>query len=184
MKKPSQFTPSPALLAASAIAWTILVYVLDTLFPLGIAIAMLYTGGVLISLWSPRRRDTLVAATAGTILTIIGFFLSVPGGVQWMGLVNRLLAIALIWGSAVLILLHKQAKKDLAALRKLLPICASCKKIRDDKGYWQGLESYMEQHAQILFTHGMCSACVEKWYPELHPQAQERHPERYDKDEA
>jgi PAS domain S-box-containing protein len=50
-------------------------------------------------------------------------------------------------------------------LQNLLPICCSCKKIRDDKGYWQELESYMAGHyPAITFTHGLCEACAKKLY--------------------
>jgi hypothetical protein len=40
-----------------------------------------------------------------------------------------------------------------------LPICASCKKIRDDKGYWTQVEEYVSQHSQASFTHGICPEC-------------------------
>lgn len=52
-------------------------------------------------------------------------------------------------------------------LRRLLPICANCKKIRDDKGYWNQIETYLEQHAYAKFTHGICPECVENLYPGL-----------------
>jgi hypothetical protein len=45
------------------------------------------------------------------------------------------------------------------SLRGLLPICASCKKIRDDHGYWNELEAYLEQHSEAAFTHGICAEC-------------------------
>jgi hypothetical protein len=49
-------------------------------------------------------------------------------------------------------------------LRRLIPICASCKKIRDDKGHWRQLETYFHEHADVEFTHGMCPACVHRLY--------------------
>jgi len=52
-------------------------------------------------------------------------------------------------------------------LRSLLPICASCKKIRDDHGYWQKLEVYFQQHEQIDFSHGLCPECTGRLYPEF-----------------
>ena len=51
-------------------------------------------------------------------------------------------------------------------LRGLLPICASCKKIRDDKGYWNMLEVYIRDHSEADFSHGICPNCVRKLYPE------------------
>jgi PAS domain S-box-containing protein len=51
-------------------------------------------------------------------------------------------------------------------LSGLLPICASCKKIRDDSGYWQQVENYIQSHTDATFTHGVCPDCFSKWYPE------------------
>ncbi len=50
----------------------------------------------------------------------------------------------------------------------LLPICASCKKIRDDKGYWQQVEIYIREHSEADFTHSICPDCVKKFYPGFH----------------
>jgi two-component system, cell cycle sensor histidine kinase and response regulator CckA len=50
-------------------------------------------------------------------------------------------------------------------LRGLLPICASCKKIRDDQGYWQKVESYLAEHTNAEFTHGLCPECLGELYP-------------------
>lgn len=52
-------------------------------------------------------------------------------------------------------------------LSGLLPICASCKKIRDDKGYWTQTESYIRHHSEADFTHSICPECTEKLYPQL-----------------
>ena len=51
-------------------------------------------------------------------------------------------------------------------LRGLLPICASCKKIRDDKGYWNQIESYIDTHSEAEFSHGICPDCMKRLYPE------------------
>ena len=48
----------------------------------------------------------------------------------------------------------------------LLPICASCKKIRDDKGYWKQLEEYITDHSEAQFTHGICTECARKLHPD------------------
>lgn len=58
-------------------------------------------------------------------------------------------------------------KKSLAQIKTLsglVPICSYCKKIRDDKGYWSLLESYIEKHSEVSFSHGMCPECSEKLY--------------------
>ena len=57
------------------------------------------------------------------------------------------------------------ALENIKTLRGLLPICASCKKIRDDKGYWNQIETYIATHSEAEFSHGLCPACVQKLYP-------------------
>jgi len=52
-------------------------------------------------------------------------------------------------------------------LRGLLPICAQCKRIRDDRGYWQNVEVYVSGHSQAQFTHGLCPECIRELYPEF-----------------
>jgi PAS domain-containing protein len=59
----------------------------------------------------------------------------------------------------------QRALADIRTLRGLLPICAGCKKIRDDKGYWQGLEQYLGEHAEVQFSHGLCPDCLKRYYP-------------------
>lgn len=57
--------------------------------------------------------------------------------------------------------------KEVTTLKGLLPICASCKKIRDDGGYWQQMEQYISEHSNAEFTHGLCPECVEETMKEL-----------------
>lgn len=52
-------------------------------------------------------------------------------------------------------------------LSGIIPICASCKKIRDDKGYWSQVESYVRDHSEAEFSHGICPECAKKLYPEF-----------------
>ena len=61
----------------------------------------------------------------------------------------------------------QEALKKIKTLRGIIPICASCKKIRDDKGYWNRLESYIKEHSEANFSHGICPDCVKKLYPQL-----------------
>jgi len=56
---------------------------------------------------------------------------------------------------------------EMKRLSGLLPICANCKNIRDDQGYWHQVESYIRDHSEADFTHGLCPACLEKLYPEI-----------------
>jgi len=56
---------------------------------------------------------------------------------------------------------------EVKTLRGLLPICASCKKVRDDKGYWNQIDNYLETHSEVEFSHGLCPDCAKKLYPDF-----------------
>jgi len=58
------------------------------------------------------------------------------------------------------------ALTQVKTLSGLLPICASCKKIRNDNGYWEAVETYISEHSDADFTHGICPDCVQRLYPE------------------
>jgi PAS domain S-box-containing protein len=63
--------------------------------------------------------------------------------------------------------LHRAQEAEVHRLRGLLPICASCKKIRDDKGYWHTVEVYVRDHSEADFSHGICPECMKNLYPEF-----------------
>jgi len=60
---------------------------------------------------------------------------------------------------------------EVTTLSGLLPICSSCKKIRDDKGYWNQIEMYVQKHSEAQFSHGICPDCAEKLYPEIYKKS-------------
>lgn len=61
----------------------------------------------------------------------------------------------------------QQALDEVKTLRGIIPICASCKKIRDDKGFWQQVEDYISFYSDAKFSHGICQDCAQKLYPDL-----------------
>lgn len=61
----------------------------------------------------------------------------------------------------------RHALSTVKTLSGLLPICAACKRIRNDEGYWDMLESYIQKHSSATFSHSMCPACARKYYPDL-----------------
>ncbi len=63
----------------------------------------------------------------------------------------------------------EHALSEVKKLTGLLPICSACKRIRDDKGYWNQLESYIRDHSDAEFTHSICPDCRAKLYPDLFP---------------
>jgi len=61
----------------------------------------------------------------------------------------------------------KAARAGLHTLQSMLPICSSCKKIRDEQGYWQQVEEYFKDHTGVQFTHSICPECAQNLYPGL-----------------
>ncbi len=70
----------------------------------------------------------------------------------------------------------EEALANIKTLSGLLPICAGCKKIRDDKGYWNQIESYIRDHSQAKFSHSICPECAERLYPEYYKTIKENNP--------
>jgi len=66
----------------------------------------------------------------------------------------------------------QKALKEVKTLSSLLPICASCKKIRTDEGYWTQIEVYIKDHLDVEFSHGICDDCLKKLYPDLYEKMQ------------
>jgi hypothetical protein len=60
----------------------------------------------------------------------------------------------------------QHALDEIKQLSGLLPICATCKKIRDDKGYWEQIETFVQKHSGVSFSHGICPDCLKKHYPD------------------
>ncbi len=63
----------------------------------------------------------------------------------------------------------QRAMSEIKVLRGFLPICANCKKIRDDEGYWQQIEEYIQDHSEAVFSHGICPDCMELLYSDFNP---------------
>lgn len=61
----------------------------------------------------------------------------------------------------------QESLRRVKTLHGLLPICASCKRIRDDNGYWNQIEGYIRAHSDAEFSHGICPECARKLYPEF-----------------
>lgn len=64
------------------------------------------------------------------------------------------------------ILKHKRSEDEIKKLRGILPLCSFCKKIRDDKGYWERVDVYISKYSEADISHGICPDCLKKYYPE------------------
>jgi len=166
----------------SSVAAAVLVLVLDVLTPVNLAIWLLQIALVWIStLWSDRLQ-ILCVATACAMGAVLGLCLS-PNFrlVSWVEIVNLLLALGVM--AAIAIARARQltaedasleASRELAKsqqtiriLSGLLPICAWCKKIRNESGSWEQLEVYICDRSNAQFTHGVCQACAARMHRDL-----------------
>jgi hypothetical protein len=162
----------------------VVILLLDLSIPLGVAMGVPYIAVVLISLWSPHKKFTILVAALSSVLTIVAFLYKPAVPEMWKVIFNRSLALFAIWVTASLGLQRtiieekreialrerERALEDIRILRGLLPICASCKMIRDDQGYWTQIEGYIRTHSEADFTHGICPGCARKLYPELYKE--------------
>jgi PAS domain S-box-containing protein len=278
-----------------------LIFAFDLWLPLGVAVPMLYTALVLLSLWVPYRQAAVLIALGASVLLLLGLFLPPSGAAPWTALANRLLALCTLWATTGLLLLHRRAEdalqesearlrlvleqlpaiiwitdaklritlvqgagladlklhpsqligttlqehfpeksdrpplaahqvalrgepcscemkirdrwlqayieplrasdatitgclgialdvtgrkkaeearenlilvlqdalENIKTLRGLLPICASCNKIRDTHGHWDLIETYIQEHSDAHFTHSICPECTKKLYPQF-----------------
>lgn len=73
---------------------------------------------------------------------------------------------------SIILFIHERILNDylsqIKTMRGLIPICANCKNIRDDKGYWKQVEVYIQEHSEADFTHSLCPDCVKKLYPGIY----------------
>jgi hypothetical protein len=162
----------------------VMILLADLAIPLGVAMGVSYIAVVLLSLWSPQKRFTVLVAVIASVFTIGAFFWKPPVAEMWKVISNRALALLVIWITAALGLQRKtteenrenavrereKALEDVRILRGYLPICASCKRIRDDQGYWTQIEGYIKANSEADFTHGICPECAKKLYPEFYRQ--------------
>jgi len=147
----------------------LVVFILDMMLPLGIAVPCLYLLPLsFLALWSTPKQSSPALLLAGVcmVLITVGFFLS-PFGPLWVAVVNRLCAITIIGVTTVLSLLRKRTEEQIKVLHGLLPICSYCKKIRDDEGFWQQVERYISVRSEADFSHGMCPDCGTKHFSDM-----------------
>jgi len=137
--------------------------------------------------------NLIIASIASTIAAELAFtlYLNVYGFSNLIGHCFKIISFFLIYRAVVVTGLKKpyslmfrnlkkseetlQAEKkrleaalsQIKTLSGLLPICAACKKIRDDQGYWNQIENYIRDHSEARFSHGICPECARKLYPEL-----------------
>jgi hypothetical protein len=166
--------PSDAFLFTACLLLIIGIFAMDSALPLGVAGGVPYILVVLIAMRASDDRWPIWAAIVCSSLTLLAVYTSPTGGEHWKVLANRGLAVFAIWTVAVLGQQRHRFRKagdesasSFKILAGLLPICAKCKKIRDDQGYWNQLESFISQYSEAEFSHGICPQCASEYEKEL-----------------
>jgi hypothetical protein len=144
----------------------------DRLVSREISFGVFYFLPIWLVTWSFGRKRGLIAAFICAIVWFETEKSSAPAYLNpFIHLWNA--AVRFVYFSTFALLLgyvREQLQKsttDLKRLSGLLPICAKCKKVRNDEGYWQLLEEYIRSHSDADFTHGLCPDCAQALYPEL-----------------
>jgi len=83
-------------------------------------------------------------------------------------IMKKIIVLVIVMFTIVLLgVFYKHEKHREKILSGIIPICASCKKIRDDEGYWKQIESYISDRTHATFTHSYCQSCIKKLYPDV-----------------
>jgi hypothetical protein len=151
------------------------VLVLDTVTPPGLAVWLLQVVLIWIAtLWADREQLLAIAAISATFI-VLGFWWSPrTGPVMWVDQCNVFISLGTVSALTLTCLrqratedAHRKAKQEFAEaqetvhiLHGLLPICAWCKKIRNEAGSWEHCENYIHDHSHVEFTHGICQECA------------------------
>ncbi len=135
-----------------------------------------------IAVWLLGNRPSLiVAGVTALIWTYTDFFAGQPFTSTWLPIwtVVERFAVLMVFVSILIHLWEEQAQQrkliaelndaleNIRQLSGMLPVCAWCRKVRDDEGYWLQLESYITAHSDTQFTHGICPTCSTKMKEDL-----------------
>ena len=177
---------SPAVIFLTAVAVLALVATVDALTPYELGFSAFYVIPVLIATWgvgtSRGLGFALLSACCWYCLDLTtGRPLTHEFYRIWDTL-NHLLSyslVAVVTGRLKLAFLREQGLredldltlKNVKELEGLLPVCAWCKKVRDDEGYWQELEAYLQTRTKAAISHGICPACAAKFATGVERQA-------------
>lgn len=155
---------------------------LDAITPTGLAVWLLQVVLMWITSQWANRRQILVVAVLCSAFTVLAFWWSPRAGMEtWIATVNLLLsvgAVSAIAHSSILQRTTEEARRkaseqaaasevQVRILTGLLPICSSCKKIRNGRGEWEQMETYISNHSEAQFSHSFCKTCVKQLYPEF-----------------
>jgi hypothetical protein len=155
---------------------------LDAATPLGLAVWLFQVVLMWITtLWASRQQILAVAFLCSASI-VLAFCLSTKAESEyWIGIMNVLSGVSAAWAIAHNSIRHLAAEEarrkaaeqvdrseaQIKVLTGLLPICSACKKIRNETGDWEQLESYITDRSHAQFSHSLCPPCIARLYPDL-----------------
>jgi hypothetical protein len=113
-------------------------------------------------------REMVLVGAIATASMLVGLWTSPPSAIPILWeMLNRLAAVGFIWLVVYIARRRRKAEAEIKVLHGLLPICASCKRIRHGNDQWESVESYVTAHSEATFSHGLCPECLEKYSSEI-----------------
>ncbi len=116
-------------------------------------------------------RNAVVRACEGSAVFRTRAEVEIPDGAGTRTVCYLVTAVPFKHEGGSLALMTVEDITELMELRRLLPICSHCKKIRNDEQLWEQVEAYLEKRSNLSFTHGICPDCLRKYYPEADESA-------------
>ena len=166
-----------------------MIFGLDLLTPRGISVWVLYIVPLLLAVWSSYGKLPLILSSICTPLIVIGYLFSPATTPNWISLTNRAFGLIVIWIVTLLLLKQKQAEErrnqveqereqlvyqlqeasaNVRTLKGLLRFCSGCEKVRDDRGDWKDLPTYVKTNSEAKFQPDLCPSCGELMFPDFY----------------
>jgi hypothetical protein len=177
LRVPSLNPQSPQAITTGGLLLVVLVGFLDVVTGYQVSFSLLYLAPITLVTWGAGRRWGVAIASLSALVWLGADMLSGHRVTQpliplWNALVHLgfflivvtlLTRLKLSYEAQIRSARALQASLDnVKLLSGLIPICAWCKKVRNDQGYWQQVEAYIAEHSDATFTHGICQECKEK----------------------
>lgn len=158
------------------------VFTVNIATPLGFVDWIGYLFCLLLAYQWLSKRGIAIVTVSCSLLVVLDFFLSPVSMLHVdIDMANRVIGVVVLSVSSYLLIKRRNAEKEreriigelrealdkVKSLSGMLPICASCKKIRDDRGYWEDVAAYITRHSEALFSHGLCPDCAKKAFEEF-----------------
>ena len=145
-----------------SLAVAAIIFLVDVRVPRGLAVATLYVLPLLISLLADDQKLTLILAALFTILIALGHAFSPVAGVpHWIAVWDAVIAVLVVWITAVLGSEMTSAKRKIHDMGKLLVMCAWTKQVKVD-GEWISVDAYLTEHLGVKLSHGISQDAAEK----------------------